>query len=351
MITAELASRISETLRILLDNGHDIVISHEVDNDLFSLYDLNYRINVKGQQALLRVAVAVLNNYLSSISCDGLLWDIDVHHHTQECLTFYASGFGHVVEAEDITTNAIARLTPQTSQAVFLKFIDDGREELFFHTGHLITKLIVSFGNLHYPALVWLKDDHNSWKSTTISPLELASRSIHTWDTLQGILDCAGISWFGFIEDALKMPDCKWCPHVLRAMSEIRWTNYGAAMRYKWPKFFKWLEAEVIVSRRTTLNQLFQWDEVVADLNQNKSLEYVERGILQRLDRFASRVAHHEDSETSDEDGDSESSDEDGNFLDEDEEVDLYQELQDWKARQRERSVELDDCLSHGNEG
>jgi hypothetical protein len=80
-------------------------------------------------------------------------------------------------------------------------------------------------------------------------------------------------------------------------------------------------------------------------------LEYVELGILQNLDRFASHMAHHEDSETSDEDGDSESSDEDGNFLDEDEEVDLYQELQDWKARQRERSVELDDCLSHGNEG
>jgi hypothetical protein len=376
MITAELASRISETLRILLDNGHDIVISHEVDNDLFSLYDLDSFNHFKGLQALLRTAVAVLNNYLSSISCDGLLRDIDVHHHTQECLTFYTSKFGDVVGEEDITTNAIARLTPQTSQAVLMKFLDDGREELFCSTDHLTTKLIDSIGNLHCQALVWIKDDHNSWKSTTISPLELASRSISTWDTLQGILDYAGISWLGYIEDVLKMPDCKWCPHVLRALSKIRWMDYDAAMWYKWPKFFDWFEDEVLIRRRMTWNQLFQWDQVLADLKQNKSLEYVERGILQRLDRFAYHMSHHEDSEasedehddmtneashgerdsetpdeernseSSDEQEDSESSDEEESSEsshkdeyieisdeDEDEEVDLYDVLQKVKRR------------------
>jgi hypothetical protein len=342
MITAEHASRISETLRILLDNGHDIVISHEVDNDLFPLYDLYPLNNIKALQALLRTAVAVLNNYLSSISCDGLLRDIDVHHHTQECLTLYASEFEHAVEAEDITTNAIARLTPQISQAVFLKMLDVGNDERALHVNHLTTKLIDSIGGMHYEALVWIKDDRDNWKSTTISPLELASRSISAWDTLQMILEHSGVSWLGFIEDALKMPDCKWCPHVLRALSEIRWSRYGAVMRFKWPKFFKWLQAEVFVSRRMTLNQLFQWDEVVADLSQNKSLKSVELRILQGLDRFATRMAHHEDSRISAEDGDSESSDEDGDFLDEDEfsessdedeEVDLYQRLQEVKGR------------------
>jgi hypothetical protein len=342
------ASRISETLRILLDNGHDIVISHEVDNDLFPLYDLNSRINVKGQQALLRMAVAVLNNYLSSISCDGLLRDTDVHHHTQECLTFYASELGHIVETEDITLNAIARLTPQTSQAVFLKFIDDGREELFCRTDHLTTKLINSVGNLHYQALVWIKDDHNSWKSTTISPLELASRSICTWDTLQWILEIAKISWLGFIEDALKMPDCKWRPNVLRALSEIRWTDYDAAMSYKWPQFHQWLMAEVEDSKRTTLNELFQWDMVLADLERNESLRSVETGILQRLDRFAYHMSHHEDSEASEAEGDemtNEASDEktDDETSDEERNSDSSDEQEDSESSDEEENSESSD--------
>jgi hypothetical protein len=373
MIAAEHAFQISETLRILLNNGHDIVISHEVDNDLCYLYDLDPRTDVKGQQALLRTAVTVFNNYISSISCDGLLLNIDVHQHTQECLTFYASEFGQIPETEDITLDAIARLMPQTLQAVFLKFIDDKREGLSYHTHHLTTKLINSIGNLHYKALVWIKDDHNNWMSTTISPLELASRSIHTWDAFQWTLEIAGISWLGFIEDALKMPDCKWCPNMLRALSEIRYMDYVEAMSLKWPQFHKWFIAEVEDGERTSLNELFQWDRVLADLERNEPLRSVETGILQRLDRFAHHMSHHEDSEASgdeddemtneasdeerynetsdeernteisDEQEDSESSDEQENsesshenevveILDEDGEVDLYRILQQLKV-------------------
>jgi hypothetical protein len=359
-LTAEHASQISETLRILLNNGHDIVISHEVDDDLYFLFELNDFYNIKG---LLRMAVAILNNYLSSISCDGLLRDIDVHRHTQECLTFYTSELGHHVDTEDITLNAIARLTPQTSQAVFLKMIDIGRDELVLHIGHLTTKLVDSIGGMHYKALVWIKDDRNSWKSTTISPLELASRSIATWDTLRRILENSGVSWLGFIEDALKMPDCQWCPDVLRALSEINWLTYDAVMSRKWPKFHTWLMVEVQDSEEITLDELFQWDKVLADLKQNEPLRSIEIGILQRLDRFACHMSHHEDSqvsedgddgmtngasnedkdseasdekrdsESSDEREDSESSDEEENSesLDEDEEVDLYSLLQEVK--------------------
>jgi hypothetical protein len=117
---------------------------------------------------------------------------------------------------------------------------------------------------------------------------------------------------------------------------------YTAVMSIKWPQFHKWLVTEVEIRKRINLDQLFQWDKVLADLKQNKSLEYVELGILQNLDRFASHMAHHEDSEISDEDGDSESSNEDRDCLDEDEfsdssdedeDVDLYKKLQELKAR------------------
>jgi uncharacterized protein YhaN len=118
-------------------------------------------------------------------------------------------------------------------------------------------------------------------------------------------------------------------------MKSVYWT---AAMRFKWPVFHEWLMAGV----RMTSSQLFQRDEVLADLNQNKSLKSVELRILQILDQFASRMAHHEGSRISAKDGDGKSSDEDSESLDEDglskssdedEEVDPYQKLQELKSR------------------
>jgi hypothetical protein len=341
-------SQIPETLRILLNYGHDIVISHEVDDDLYWLYDaVCYHNTDKVRQALLRTAVAVLNNYFSMITCDGMRPNVDVHQHTEVCLTFYASECGDLVDTKDVTLNPMARLTPQISQSVFLQYIHYRREELFCVPDHLTIKLVDSIGNLHYHASFWSEDDHGCWKSIKTSPLELASQSVYTWDIFQAILDAANISWPRFIEDELKTADrnpsdYKWCPNMLRALSHMKSVYYTAVMSIKWPQFHKWLVTEVEIRKRINLDQLFQWDKVLADLKQNKSLEYVELGILQNLDRFASHMAHHEDSETSDEDGDSESSDEDRDCLDEDEfsdssdedeDVDLYKKLQELKAR------------------
>jgi hypothetical protein len=341
----ECASQVPEVLRILLNYGHDIVISHEVDNDLYELYDgaASYKTTARVQQALLRAAVAVLNNYFSMITCDGMHPNVDVHQHTELCLTTYVSGCGDIVDTKDVTLNAIARLTPQTSQSVFLQWIYDQREALFYAPDHLTIKLIDSIGDLHYHASFWSEDDHGCWKSIKTSPLELASQSVYTWDIFQEILDD---SWPRFIEDELKTADrnssdYKRCPNMLRALSEIRYMDYIEAMSIKWPRFHDWLVVEV-EDNQQSLNQLFQWDRVLADLEQDKSLEYVERGILQRLDRFARRMAHHEGSRISAKDGDSASSDEDSECLaedefsessDEDEEVDLYQKLQELKAR------------------
>jgi hypothetical protein len=344
----ERASQSPEVLRILLNYGHDIVISHEVDDDLYWLYYVvAYRKTTEVlRQALLRTAVAVLNNYLSMITCDGTRPNVDVHQHTEVCLEFYASKFGDIADTKDVTLNAIARLTPRTSQSVFLQYIHNRREELFYIPDHLTMRLVDSIGDLHYHASFWSEDDHGFWKSIKTSPLKLASQSIHTWDIFQKILDHANVSWPLFIEDELKTQgrnssDYKWCPNMLRALSHMKSTYYTAVMRFKWPRFHDWLVVEV-EDNQQSLNQLFQWDQVLADLKQNKSLEYVELEILQRLDRFARRMAHHEGSRISAEDGDSESSDEDGDFLDEDEfsessdeeeEVDLYQRLQEVKGR------------------
>jgi hypothetical protein len=342
------ACQIPETLRILLNCGHDIVISHEIDKDLYSLYDaVCYHNTDKVRQALSRTAVAVLNNYFSMITCDGMYPNVDVHQHTEVCLTFYASECADLVDTEDATLNAIARLTPQTSQSVFLQYIYDQRGGLFNGSYHLTTELVNSIGDLHYRASFWSKDNLGRWESIKISPLKLASQNIYTWDIFQETLDHANISWPLFIEDELTTPDrnpsdYKWCPNMLRALSEIRYMDYVEAMSIKWLKFFKWLQAEVLVSRRTTLSQSFQWDEVLADLNQNESLKSVELRILQRLDQFASRMAHHEGSRILAKDGHSKSSDEDSECLyenelsessDEDEEVDLYQRLQEVKGR------------------
>jgi hypothetical protein len=309
---------------------------------------VGYRNTAKVQQALLRTAVAVLNNYFSMITCDGMRPNVDVHQHTELCLaTYAASGFGDIVDTKDVTLNAIARLTPQTSQSVFLQCIYDGREALFHVSDHLMIELVNSIGDLHYHASFWSKDDLGRWESIKTSPLRLASQSIYTWNNFQEILGTANISWPRFIEDELKTPDrdpsdYKWCPNMLRALSHMHSAYYTATMSTKWPQFHKWLVTEVEFRKRINLDQLFQWDKVLADLKQNKSLEYVELGILQNLDRFASHMAHHEDSEISDEDGDSESSNEDRDCLDEDEfsdssdedeDVDLYKKLQELKAR------------------
>jgi hypothetical protein len=305
------------------------------------LYDMVcYRNTAKVQQALLRTAVAVLNNYFSMITCDGMHPNVDVHQHTELCLTTYVSECTDIVDTKDVTLNAIARLTPQTSQSVFLQWIYDRRDEHSNASYHLTMRLVDSIGDLHYHASFWSEDDHGCWKSIRTSPLKLASQSIYTWDTFQEILDAANISWPRFIEDELKTADCnpsdyKWCPNMLRALSQMKSTYYIAALEKKWPRFDQWLNQQ-------NLNRLFQWDQVLADLGQNKSPEYVGLEILQRLDQFAIRMAHHEGSRISAKDGDSESSDEDSECLDEDEfsessdedeEVDLYQRLQEVKGR------------------
>lgn len=332
---ADCVSLMPETIRILLNHGHDIVVSHEIDNDLIMLFEAKSLVFVtdESRQALSRIAVAVLTSYFSSITCDGLLTDVGFHPHTEECLSFYAMECTDV----DAELNAIARLTPQTSQAFFLAYIY-GHRKAFFWGVPDIKKLVEVIGDLHYRASFEVDDDHDGPKNITTTPLELASQNVSAWCCFQRELEAAGISWPGFIQDELKSPNCNWRPDVLQALSEIKISDYIATMETKWPKFEDWLEEQFYHDPRG-LNRAFHWVKVVGDLQQGIPLTDVEHEILQSLDRFALHMSYHDeeeaDSDSSDEDEDegSESSEEGGESSDEDMEVYLWHILQHFKSR------------------
>jgi hypothetical protein len=300
------ASQISETLRILLTHGHDIVTSHEVDNDLYELFDEHYGCTDEVRQARLRTAVAVLYHYLWSLSCNGTLPIVDVHQHTQECLLLYVIAYQNIVDTEDLTLNTIAKITPETLQAVFLGYIYGGREEVDPCPESLVMKLTHSIGDLHYQALFWIKDDHGDWTSRTTSPLELASQSISSWFLLQEVIDCARISWPDFIDLELSMPYCKWCPNALRALAKMSYL-YFEALGMDMP-IIEWIRDNPRDGKSLTLNRLVQWDKVVTDLKQNVSLGTVHDEIQQRLKQFSIFIAYSDDIDFTDEDTDTESS-------------------------------------------
>jgi hypothetical protein len=302
----EHASQILETLRILLTHGHDIVTSHEVDNDLYELFVDHYGCTDEVRQARLRTAVAVLYHYISSISCNGTLPLVDVHQHTQECLLLYVIAYEDIVDTEDLTLNTLAKITPETLQAVFLGYIYGGREEVDPYPESLAMNLTHSIGDLHYQALFWIKDDHGDWTSRTTSPLELASQSISSWFLLQEVIDSTRISWPDFIEVELSMPDCKWSPSVLQALSEISYLYLFSALDMEWP-LPELLMDRAVDRQIPTLNRLVNWDKVVTDLRQNISLDSVKYEIRQRVKQFSTFIAYSEDSEFSDEHADTES--------------------------------------------
>lgn len=74
--------------------------------------------------------MAVLYQYILSISCTGTPPIVDIHQHTQECLVLYVIAYAVIVDTEDTTFDAIATITPQTLQAVLLRYIYECREEL-----------------------------------------------------------------------------------------------------------------------------------------------------------------------------------------------------------------------------
>jgi hypothetical protein len=295
------ASLISETLQILLTHGHDIVTSHEVDNDLYDLLD-DRRGDHEVRQARIRTAMAILYHYLWSISCNGTRPIVDVHQHTQECLLLYVTAYANVVDAKDFTLKAVATTAPQTLQAVFLRYIYTGSGDLEPSPDPLLIKLTDTIGNMHYQALFWVKNDHGDWMSRTTSPLDLALQSINSWFLLQAVINSTRISWPEFIEVELKLPDCKWNPNALRALSKMSYLHF-LALDMDW-QILEWLWVRKWDEESPTLSRLVRWDKVVTDLKQGISLNSVEYEIQQRIEQFSIFVAHGNESEL---DGDTDS--------------------------------------------
>ncbi|KAI5201245.1 hypothetical protein E4T38_06146 [Aureobasidium subglaciale] len=312
------AHRMLETFRVLLDHGHDIIVSHEVDSDIIRLC---VSVEMLESQASIRAVATIFNNYLDSSSCEGLFPELDTHDSTQDLLSWWQGEIMPVLEHhtldEDQLLDILSKNSLRTLQTYLLRDVKSVQEhDSIYAPSPFTNDLLHAVGDLNFRVPFQYRDEC----SNDISLLELSSQSIMSWTYLQSVLEHAEISWPALIEDELRLPHCPWSAPFLIDLSRINADTYFEDLRERCPKLMIWYSQQF---DHESLDDVLEWQSIMAALKQGQSFKSVHETIICNLERF-NRLLEQQ-AEMSD--GDSDTSDsvdgnDSGNDDDDDEHID-----------------------------
>lgn len=299
------ACRIPETLRILLKHGHDIIISHEVDADIFKLCNSATALE---SQVLYRAAAAMFRDYLQTSSCNGLFHEPDTHENTQQLLFWWNGEILPVLQyqefdREDQTFDVLSNNSLRTLQTYLLREIISVQTNNYIYAPTDFTSsMLHKLGDLNYRVPFQYQNEYFE----EISPLELASQSIASWTYFQGLLENADVCWSTLIGGELNSPYCTWSATFLMNLSSINADEYIDSLQEQCPKLEEWFHEPF---ERLSLDTVFGWQEVVSSLKKGCSFDSVDETIMQNLMRFNQVLEQEEelnddDSDTSNTSGD-----------------------------------------------